>query len=167
MPLALVGLALALDVVGTAGRIAGRWIEIGVGVGWALAASILFTAVLVFTTRYLQEVDGRVRSLLTMGATAVVVCAAGAATQSLALPADGAGWLGLALLTLLYGSAITAVFIVVPRLSTASTTVALNVEPIAAMLMAWVALGQAMNATQVLGVFVVVGAVIYLATGKH
>jgi drug/metabolite transporter (DMT)-like permease len=45
--------------------------------------------------------------------------------------------------------------------------VALNVEPIAAMLMAWIVLGQAMNATQVLGVFVVVGAVIYLATGKH
>jgi drug/metabolite transporter (DMT)-like permease len=167
MPLALVGLVLALDVVGTATRVAGRWAEIGIGVGWALGASILFTAVLVSTTRYLQEVDGRVRSLLTMGATAVVVLAAGAATDSLALPADGLGWLGLTLLTLLYGSAITAVFTIVPRLAAASSTVALNFEPVAAMLMAWMILGQAMNATQVLGVFVVVGSLTYLATGKH
>jgi drug/metabolite transporter (DMT)-like permease len=167
MPLALVGLALALDVVGTASRIAGRWTEIGVGVGWALGASVLFTAVLFFTTRYLQEVDGRVRSLLTMGATAVVVFAAGAATRSLAFPADGAGWLGLALLTLLYGSAITAVFTIVPRLGAPSNTVALNFEPVAAMLMGWIVLAQAMNATQVLGVFVVVGSLTYLALGKH
>ena len=167
MPLALVGLALALDVVGTASRVSGRWGEIGVGVGWALGASVLFTAVLLFTTRYLQEVDGRVRSLLTMGATAVVVLAAGAATGSLALPADGPGWLGLALLTLLYGSAITVMFTIVPRLRAASNTVALNFEPVAAMLMGWIVLAQAMNATQVLGVFVVVGSLTYLATGKH
>jgi len=167
MPLALAGLALALDVVGTASRVAGRWTEIGVGVGWALGASILFTAVLLSNTRYLKEVDGRVRSLLTMGATAVAVFVAGMATQSLALPDDGAGWLGLALLTVLYGSAITAVFTIVPRLKAASNTVALNFEPVAAMLMGWIVLAQAMNATQVLGVFVVVGSLTYLAMGKH
>jgi len=167
IPLALVGLALALDVVGTASRVAGRWAEIGVGVGWALGASILFTAVLFSTTRYLKEVDGRLRSLLTMAATAVAVFAAGAATQTLALPGDGPGWTGLVLLTVLYGSAITAVFTIVPRLKAASSTVALNFEPIAAMLMGWIVLGQAMNATQVLGVFVVVGAVTYVAAAKH
>jgi len=167
IPLALVGLALALDVVGTASRVAGRWAEIGVGVGWALGASILFTAVLFFTTRYLKEVDGRLRSLLTMAATAVAVFAAGAATQTLAFPGDGPGWIGLVLLTVLYGSAITAVFTIVPRLSAASSTVALNFEPIAAMLMGWIVLGQAMNATQVVGVFVVVGAVTYVAAAKH
>jgi len=167
MPLALAGLALALDVVGTASRVAGRWTEIGVGVGWALGASILFTAVLLSNTRYLKEVDGRVRSLLTMGATAVAVFVAGMATRSLALPVDGAGWLGLALLTVLYGSAITAVFTIVPRLKAASNTVALNFEPVAAMLMGWIVLAQAMNATQVLGVFVVVGSLTYLAMGKH
>jgi len=167
MPLALVGLALALDVVGTASRVAGRWTEIGVGVGWALGASVLFTAVLLSTTRYLKDVDGRVRSLLTMGATAVAVFVTGMATRSLALPVDGEGWLGLALLTVLYGSAITAVFTIVPRLRAASNTVALNFEPVAAMLMGWIVLAQAMNATQVLGVFVVVGSLTYLAMGKH
>lgn len=167
MPLALVGLALALDIVGTASRVAGRWTEIGVGVGWALGASVLFTAVLFLTTRYLREVDGRVRSLLTMGATAVVVLAAGAATRSLAFPGDALGWLGVVLLTVLYGSAITAVFTIVPRLAAPSNTVALNFEPVAAMLMGWIVLAQAMNATQVLGVFVVVGSLTYLALGKH
>lgn len=167
MPLALAGLVLALDVVGAAGRIGDRWGEIGPGVGWALGASVSFTAVLLLTTRYLKEVDGRVRTLLTMGATAVVVLAAGAATDTLALPADGIGWMGLALLTLLYGTAITAIFTVVPRLGAASNTAALNFEPVAALVLGWLILGQAIAPLQIFGALVVVGAITYLGSGKR
>jgi len=167
MPLALVGLVLALDVVGSASRVAGRWAEIGAGVGFAVAGSLLFAAVLVFTTRYLKEVDGRVRSLLTMGATAIAVTAVGAATKSLALPVDGTGWLGLALLTLLYGSAITAVFTIVPRLGAASNAAALNFEPVAALILGWAILGQTVSPLQIFGALVVVGAITLLGTAKR
>ncbi|HZN85455.1 MAG TPA: DMT family transporter, partial [Burkholderiales bacterium] len=143
MPLALVGLVLALDIVGSLHAIAGRWAEIGLGVGWALGSATSFACVLFLTTRHLQAVDGRVRTLLTMGTTAVVVGLAGAATGSLALPADATGWFGLALLTVLYGSAITAIFTVVPRLKSPSNTAALNFEPIAALILGWAILGQA------------------------
>jgi len=166
MPLALVGLVLALGVVGGASRIEGRWAEIGAGVGYAIAGSLLFAAVLFFTTRHLKEVDGRVRSLLTMGATAVAVSAVGAATKTLALPADGLGWLGLALLTLLYGSAITAVFSIVPRLGAASNAVALNFEPVAALVLGWFILGQKVSPLQIFGALVVVGAITLLGTAK-
>ena len=166
MPLALVGLVLALDVVGSARHVAGRWAEIGAGVGFAIAGSLLFAAVLVFTTRYLKEVDGRVRSLLTMGATAIAVLAVGAATNSLALPADGLGWLGLALLTLLYGSAITAVFTIVPRLGAASNAAALNFEPVAALILGWAILGQTVSPLQIFGALVVVGAITLLGSAK-
>ena len=167
MPLALVGLVLALDVVGSASRVAGRWAEIGAGVGFAVAGSLLFAAVLVFTTRYLKEVDGRVRSLLTMGATAIAVTAVGAATKSLALPVDGTGWLGLALLTLLYGSAITAVFTIVPRLGAASNAAALNFEPVAALILGWAILGQTVSPLQIFGALVVVGAITLLGSAKR
>lgn len=167
MPLALVGLVLALDIVGTLEAIAGRWAEIGVGVGWALGASTSFALVLFLTTRHLKDVDGRLRTLLMMGATAVAVGLAGAATSTLALPADGTGWLGLVLLTVLYGTAITSIFTVVPRLAAASNTAALNFEPIAALILGWAILGQSVELRQMVGALIVVGAVILIGTKRH
>jgi drug/metabolite transporter (DMT)-like permease len=167
MPLALLGLVLALDIIGTVEAMAGRWAEIGVGVGWALGSSASFACVLFLTTRHLKDVDGRLRTLLTMGTTAVVVGLAGAATGSLALPADGTGWFGLALLTVLYGSAITAIFTVVPLLKSASNTAALNFEPIAALILGWAILGQTVAPRQLVGALIVVGAVILIGTKRH
>ncbi len=167
MPLALVGLVLALDIVGTLEAIAGRWAQIGVGVGWALGASTSFALVLFLTTRHLKHVDGRLRTLLMMGATAVAVGLAGAASSALALPADGTGWFGLVLLTVLYGTAITAIFTVVPRLAAASNTAALNFEPIAALILGWAILGQTVEPRQMVGALIVVGAVILIGTKRH
>jgi drug/metabolite transporter (DMT)-like permease len=167
MPLALFGLVLALDILGTLQGMAGRWAEIGAGVGWALGAATSFALVLFLTTRHLQDVDGRLRTLLTMGTTAVVVGGAGAVVGNLALPADGTGWLSLALLTVLYGSAITAIFTVVPRLASPSNTAALNFEPIAALAMGWLILGQGMEPRQIVGALIVVGAVILIGAKKH
>jgi drug/metabolite transporter (DMT)-like permease len=166
MPLAFLGLVLALDILGTVEAMAGRWAEIGAGVGWALGAATSFALVLHLTTKHLQAVDGRMRTLLTMGTTAVVVGAAGAAMGALSLPADGTGWVGLALLTLLYGAAITAVFTVVPKLGAASKTAALNFEPIAALALAWAILGQSMAPRQLVGAAIVVGAVLLLGAKR-
>ena len=167
MPLALSGLVLALDILGTLEAMAGRWAEIGVGVSWALGSAASFACVLFLTTRHLKDVDGRVRTLLTMGTTAVVVGLAGAATDSLALPVDATGWMGLALLTVLYGSAITAIFTVVPRLKSPSNTAALNFEPIAALILGWAILAQTVAPRQMVGALIVVGAVILIGTKRH
>lgn len=167
MPMALVGLVLALDILGTLEAMAGRWAEIGAGVAWALGSAASFACVLFLTTRHLKDVDGRVRTLLTMGATAVVVGMGGAAAGSFALPVDATGWVSLALLTVLYGSAITAIFTVVPRLSSPSNTAALNFEPIAALILAWFILGQGMAPRQIVGALIVVGAVILIGAKRH
>ena len=162
MPLALIGLVLALDILGTLEAMQGRWGEIGAGVAWAMGAATSFSLVLYLTTRHLQNVDGRMRTLLTMGTTAIVIGAVGAGMGSLSLPADGTGWLGLTLLTVLYGAAITAVFTVVPKLGAASKTAALNFEPIAALALGWAILGQSMAPRQLVGAAIVVGAVLLL-----
>ena len=164
MPLALVGLVLALDV--RLGGLSGRWAEIGAGVGWAFAAAIAFTLVLYLNAHWLKTLDGRVRTFAMMAFAAALVLAGGASTGALALPADATGWLGIAALTLLYGTAITTLFVVLPRLGGAASTVALNFEPIAVLAIAWVVLGQAVSALQVLGAFLVVGAIAWLGVAK-
>ena len=168
IPFALVGLALALDVHGTAGDVAGRWREIGEGVLWALGAAFCFTFVFFANVTWLKALDGRLRTFIMMGVTAVLVISGGFATGAMSLPRDAAGWTGIAALTLLYGTAITSLFIALPRIaaSGSSSTVALNFEPIAVLAIAWVVLGQAVGPLQIVGAFVVVGAIAWLGMAR-
>ena len=170
MPIALAGLALALDVGGWShGRsgFGGRWDEIGVGVGFALGAGASFAAALFLTTRWLGPVDGRMRSFLTMTTVAVLAGAAGAATGGFALPVDGIGWLGLVLLTVFYGLAFTSAFVVLPRMGAVNNVALMNFEPIAVLLMGWVILGQTVAPLQLAGALIVIGAIVALALARQ
>ncbi len=167
MPVALFGLALALDVVGRSGGIAGRWAEIGAGVGFAIGAAVSFAAALFLTSRWLKDVDGRLRTFFTMSTVAVLLLAAGAFAGTLALPDNPGGWLGLGLLTLFYGTAFTALFVLLPRLDALNNSAALNFEPIAVLFLAWPILGQSVAPLQLAGAVIVVGAVVALGSAKH
>ena len=167
MPVALCGLALALDVFGAGGDIAGRWAEIGSGVGFALGAAVSFATALYFTSHWLKDVDGRLRTLLTMGTVALLMLAAGLVAGNLALPTNPGGWFGLGLLMLFYGTAFTALFVMLPRLDALNNSAALNFEPIAVLFLAWPILGQGVAPRQIVGALVVVGAVIALGTAKR
>jgi drug/metabolite transporter (DMT)-like permease len=162
MPVALLGLALALDLQGAG--LNGRWAEIGAGVGFAIAAAVSFAIAMLMTARWLVGVDGRLRSCMTMGTVAVLTLAAGAAAQTLALPTDTAGWTGLVLLTVFYGTAITSLFMLLPRLASPSDIAALNFEPIAVLLIAWVLLDQRLAPLQIAGALIVVGSIVVLGS---
>jgi drug/metabolite transporter (DMT)-like permease len=166
MPVALVGLALALDVWGRSGDLAGRWAEIGAGVLWATGASLSFATAMLLTAGTLGTMDGRLRSFLTMSVVAVLAIAGGAATGDFLLPADRTGWIALALLTMLYGTAITSLFVVLPKLGAVNNMAILNFEPIAVLGIAWLLLDQAVAPLQVLGAFVVIGAIMWMGSAK-
>jgi drug/metabolite transporter (DMT)-like permease len=68
----------------------------------------------------------------------------------------------LAALTLLYGTAFTAVFTLLPKLGAVGNSPILNVEPVAALLLGWLVLGQTVSALQFTGALIVVGAVMAL-----
>lgn len=161
MPLALVGLAITLDV--RVDGFAGRWAEIGTGVLWASAASVSFATVFFLNGHWLKALDGRTRTFYMLGVTGVLVLAAGLATDALVLPRDGIGWAALVALTVLYGGALTSLFVVLPKLQGSASTVALNSEPIAVLAIAWLVLGQAVSATQIAGAFLTMGAIAYLS----
>ena len=170
MPVILVGLVLALDIPGvlaSAGQSLADPLRFAAGVGFGLAASVSFATVLLLTTRWLNAIDGRVRTVWTMGVVALVVSAAGIVTDGFAWPVDAAGWTGLALLSLLYGSAFTAMYVLVPRMGAVNTAPVLNIEPVASMVIAWAVLGQTIAPIQVLGAFLVVGSVIWMTLGPR
>src|SRR5690606_15082341 len=88
VPVAFVGMVLALDAVGSLDALGGRWAQIGNGVSWALGGSAAFTVALFLTIRHLREVDGRLRTMLAMGVTALAVASFGVAGDALVLPSD-------------------------------------------------------------------------------
>ena len=163
MLLALAGLVLALDI--TPGRFAMQWAELGAGVSWAFAGAVAFAFVYYMNSHGLKRLDGRLRTFAMTTVTALLVLAAGASTGTLLLPRDGTGALGLVLLTLFYCVAMSSLFFVLPRLSAASTA-ALNFEPIAALVLAWLFLGQTVAPLQIVGAFVTVGAIAWLGISK-
>jgi drug/metabolite transporter (DMT)-like permease len=164
---ALFGLALALDVARTGGELSTRWDEIGAGVTFATGSSLSFASVLFLNARWLEGVDGRVRSFLTLVSCGAIALAGAAVSGTFALPADGMGWLGLALLTLFYGSAITALFVLQPRMRSAADVAVLNFEPVALLFLGWVILGQGLAPLQIAGALVVIGAVVALGMARR
>lgn len=164
MPVMLLGLALALDVLGAASGLgaAGQWGRIGVGVAFALTAAATFGLALVLTQHEAGDLDGRVRTVSTMAIVAVMALAGVLTQGGLHWPQATPGWWGLAGLTLLYGTGFTVMFTVLPKLGVVGNSAIMNVEPIFALVLAWALLGQTIAPMQVVGGLLVVATVMAL-----
>jgi drug/metabolite transporter (DMT)-like permease len=168
MPVMLFGLALALDVLGAATGVAAsvQWQRIGAGVACALAAAASCGVALGLTQHESGTLDGRLRTASTMAIVAVLALGGVGWQGDFHLPDASAGWWGLALLTLLYGTGITILFTVLPRLGVVGNSAIMNVEPVFALVLAWAILGQAIAPSQVAGALLVVATVVWLGLGR-
>ncbi len=168
MPVMLLGLALALDVLGAASGLgaAGHWSRIGAGVAFAMTAAATFGLALVLTQHEAGDLDGRLRTFSTMGIVAVLALVGVAYQGGFHLPTAAPGWWGLLGLTALYGTAFTIMFTVLPRLGVVGNSAIMNIEPIFALVLAWAVLGQAIAPVQVAGGLLVVATVVWLGTRK-
>jgi drug/metabolite transporter (DMT)-like permease len=175
--LILLGLALALDLPGQLAQPGAGSGMFWAGVGFGFGAASVFAVALRVTEFKLKTLTGPVRSLWTMGwvtlmlgALSIAVLAGGAGegagqwlSSSLHWPSDLIGWLGLAGLTLCYGSAFSILFALMPRLDMARNAPAANIEPVAALILGWTLLGQTISAMQLLGAGTVVLGIVLLA----
>ena len=169
IPFLLLGLALALDVSGALsglGAVA-HWQEIGVGVAFAFAASAFFGLALVWTQHEAAALDGRVRTFTTMLTVGVLASLGAELNGGMHWPTADAGWMGLGLLTFLYGTAFTIMFTVLPRLGVVGNSAIMNVEPVFALMMAWAFLDQKISWIQVAGALLVVATVMALGFRKQ
>lgn len=169
MPIMLIGLALALDVLGASSGLGaqGQWAVIGEGVFFALAAAALFGIAMVFTQHEAGDLDGRLRTFSTMVCVGILAWLVIGIQTGLHLPDAPEGWLGLCMLSLLYGTGFTIMFTVLPRLGVVGNSAIMNVEPVFALVLAWVLLNQAIAPIQVVGALVVVSTVMYLGLRKR
>jgi len=168
MPVMMVGLALALDVLGAASGLgaAQHWRLIGAGVAFALTASATFGLALVLTQHETVGVDGRWRSFASMSTVGVLAGLVVSSQGGLNWPTASIGWWGLGLLTFLYGTAFTIMFTVLPKLGVVGNSAIMNVEPIFALVLAWALLDQSIAATQLVGAAIVVATVLWLGLRK-
>ena len=169
MPILLLGLALALDVLGAASGLsaAEHWSQIGAGVAFALAASATFGLALVYTQHETTGLDGRVRTFSSMSIVGILAVAAAMSQGGFHLPQAPAGWWGLGMLSFLYGTAFTILFTVLPKLGVVGNSAIMNVEPVFALVLAWALLDQAIAPVQLAGAFLVVGTVMWLGLRKR
>lgn len=169
MPVMLLGLALALDVLGAANGLglAGQWGQIGAGVAFALVAAASFGWALVLTQHETLGLDGRVRTAVTMGIVALLALVGVATQGGFHWPDAAVGWWGLAGLTFLYGTAFTIMFTVLPKLGVVGNSAIMNIEPIFALVLAWALLGQSIATIQLVGAMVVVGTVMWLGLRRN
>lgn len=169
MPVILLGLALALDVLGAASGLgaSGQWQKIGGGVLFALTAAATFGVALVLTQHEAGDLDGRVRTATTLTVAGVVALVSAGVQGGFHFPTAAAGWWGLATLTFLYGTAFTIMFTVLPKLGVAGNSAIMNVEPVFALVLAWFFLGQSIAPVQLAGALLVVGAVMVLGLRKR
>jgi len=169
MPVLLLGLALALDVLGAASGLGAQaqWSRIGAGVAYAIGAAAIFGLALVLTQHEAGRLDGRLRTALTMGIVALLAVLVIVLQGGAQLPRSATGWWGLLALTTLYGTGFTIMFTVLPRLGVVGSSPIMNVEPVFALVLAWMLLGQRIAAVQVVGALIVVGAVMALGLRRR
>jgi drug/metabolite transporter (DMT)-like permease len=169
MPIMLFGLALALDVLGANSGLGvkGQWDVIGAGVAFALTAAATFGMALVLIQHEAHDLDGRLRTAATFWMVGILAFIGTQVMGDFHWPNAIAGWWGLAALIVLYGSGITILFTVLPKLGVVGNSAIMNVEPIFALLLAWVILDQSVSLIQLVGALIVVGTVIKLGLRKN
>ncbi|WPC06120.1 DMT family transporter [Pseudomonas benzenivorans] len=169
MGLILFGLLFALDVPAHLGGQGGGpdWLP---GIGLALCAACAFAGALWVTEHRLSPLRGSLRSMLTMLVVFVGALLAGATELlpgGLAPPSASAGWIGLAVLALLYGLGFTLLFVCMPRLDMTRNAPVMNMEPVATLLLGWLILGQTLSPMQIGGGVIVVGGIVLLSYRKQ
>lgn len=152
LPLAFLGLLLALDVSGKDFSV--------IGARWALLGAVGFTAVLVLSARLLPPTaDTRPRTFVMLVTASVLCLLVSLATRAVWLPTTVGGWSGLMGSSLCYTLGMTAVMFATSVLGAARVALVMNVEPVASLVLTFLILGEHLRPFQLVGAACVILAI--------
>lgn len=138
-----------------------------VGLLFAFGAATCFAFILWISENRLANLYGPVRSFYTIGIvffSMLGLSFTGALEGGTALPVDATGWFALIAVGFFYSCAFIGLFVLTPRLNLSQNAPALNIEPVASLILAWILLEQSLNGRQIFGSAMVVTGIIALAS---
>jgi drug/metabolite transporter (DMT)-like permease len=150
--LALIGLALALDV-------RGGNLDAG-GIALALLAAVGLAVVIAVSSRMFGAGDARPLTFYMAAGACAVLLVIGAASGELALPQTGAGWIAFTASSVVYGFAMIAFFIAVSMIGPVRTSLLSYADAVISAGLGVAVLGQALTLVQVTGIALVIVALV-------
>jgi len=149
---ALIGLALALDVRGSNLNTE--------GVALAFLASIGLAVVVAVSSRIFGKGDARPLTLYMAASAGVVLLILCAVSGDFALPYTTPGWIGFAIAAALYGFAMIAFFIAITMIGPVRTSLFSYADAVISAGLGVVVLGQALTTFQIAGIALVILALV-------
>lgn len=166
-PILLVGLSLALGVVDMLTSEQGLDTHsLFPGMFYALGSATTFGLALVLTQRETLAVDPLARTAISMWLVAFITLCITQVTGGFHWPSTSTGWGGTIALAMFFAMGFTIVFALIPKLGLGNTAI-MNMEPIFALILAWLLLNQSVSMTQLFGACIVVGTVVALGMRKR
>ena len=156
---ALIGLALALDP-----RVAGLSLE---GVLLGFAAAVGLGIVVAVSGRALRGGDSRPLTLYMASVAAVLLIAFCALQGDFAWPGTINGWAGFFAASLFYAFALIAFFIAVSMIGPVRSSLLCYAEPVASAALGMVLFGETLTLTQIAGIVLVIGALVWATLLKQ
>ena len=131
-----------------------------VGIALALGSGAVIAFLLVVTTRYLNHVDAQRRTFWMMVSTSAVLVLATLGTGAAVAPASPKGWWAIAVVCALYAIGLVSLFTSASRIGPLRTALMMNLEPVIAIALSMLVLGQGLSGLQFAGGALVIAGVV-------
>lgn len=130
------------------------------GIAYALAAACCRTGVLIVTRAFLSDADARLTTWYSVLAQLAIFLAISLATRTWQPPQSEAGWAALVAMSLATTAGILFVFVSTIRIGPFRTALIMNVEPLTAMVLSALALGEVITPLQAIGSVIMLAALV-------
>jgi drug/metabolite transporter (DMT)-like permease len=131
-----------------------------IGIVYALAAACCRTAMLLVTRAYLVGADARLVTWYSLISSTLIFFIASGATQTWNMPQTSLGWWALVGLSVASTAAILYIVVSTLRIGPFRTALIMNLEPLTALLLSALLLGQTITLVQGLGSAVMLAALV-------
>ena len=130
------------------------------GIAYALGAACCRTGVLIVTRAFLVGADARLTTWYSVVAQLLIFVAVSAATETWKPPQTDGGWAALIAMSLATTAGILFVFVSTMRIGPFRTALIMNLEPLTAMILSGLALGDVITPLQAVGSAIMLGALV-------